>query len=75
MTDGDNADIPHPEECNHKWILKGGADRAGMALYQCEKCGRARSQRIKRGDRVIHEGWNPKPDSEDDGDNGGWFGL
>lgn len=64
------SEVPHPEDCDHRFELKGGAQSGGRAvtLWQCDICGLGRSQGLSSGvgDRDLNSGWNPKPDPEPD---------
>lgn len=68
-------EIPHPEDCDHVWDMKGISKHGGTptmhAGFQCRKCGRAeiKTYRNLKG-AGVYEGWNPKPKEEaDDGDD------
>lgn len=64
MRDRNDTGVPQPSDCDHKYVLKGGAFRhlGGLtSLYQCDRCGLAFRREHKYDDpvdRIIFEGWN-----------------
>lgn len=66
-------EVPHADDCDHKWELKGGSQSGGLQknLWQCPVCGMARETTDQKHPETtgvynvtIYEGWNPKPEPE-----------